>query len=405
MSDVTIGGKEFSDAFSDAFGTTLYPLSATFNVLAPIVNVVVSTLPSFTSATFNVLLPSVSLQSNLEIIVTSSTFNVLVPELLLSETIQISNTSASFNVLTPTIDLEDIIVLPSFTSANFDVYSPVVNTDVLYEPDVISTTLAILTPAIFDIQVVSAQTQDLYFVIPSPAFIGQSGTSYCAELPHSVWDKFSTCHNGEKDMFDKLEMGAWNKFGVQLRYYLTDYNKNYDKNFGEDRDRLVVRAFDFNGYFAYPPETREYITFGIDQIDTFQLFVSINHMEYVSRLDTDGNSSYLPVYPNVGDIIYAYYSNIYYEIIRAKKSENQFLQTQHSWTITVRVFRDNHLSLGPAVSAEAISACVNKSTDLFQINQVVHEEKSRFLYDTTAALESEPPNDPGSPNNDPFAGW
>jgi hypothetical protein len=252
-------------------------------------------------------------------------------------------------------------------------------------------------------------TQDSYFVICSPTVTvdGANIINCTGSLPNSYWDKETSCHDGEKAMYDQLQMDAWNSFGIDMTYYIADYNTSYDKLYGEDRDRYITRTFNFKGYIqSYPEEKSQYSLYGIEGLDNFIFWANIQHMSFMSTLDELGNTQYTSHIPIEGDVIKFDYSDLYYEIMHVVKSANQFLQTQHSYTIIVRVFRDIHLTLSPLVSSDSLSAFTDKPKDIFDISDDIDDEKLEFLFNTSAANEEPITPDPYPPvNDDPFGGW
>jgi hypothetical protein len=248
-----------------------------------------------------------------------------------------------------------------------------------------------------------------YFTICSPMVTadGNNIINCNSSLPNSYWDKETPCHDGEKEMFNQLEMDAWNSFGIDMTYYIADWNVDYDRIYGEDRDRHILRKFSFKGFIpTYPEEKQRYTNFGIDGLDSFSFWSNISHFSFASRFDDQGSTCYDEYIAQEGDIIKFDYSGLYYEVMHVVKSANQFLQTQHSYTIVVRVFRDIHLTLSPLVSSDPLSAFTDKPKDIFDISDDIDDEKLDFLFNTSAANEEPITPDPHPPvNDDPFGGW
>jgi hypothetical protein len=116
------------------------------------------------------------------------------------------------------------------------------------------------------------------------------------------------------------------------------------------------------------------------------------------------SGGYIPKY---GDFLRPHYNGIMYEIIDVIDTEEQFLNTQHTWKITVRTWVNNMLTTSQNVSAEhmltyddvdtaPISAYLDEDgSDFLKQNVLINDEVDEILY--------EPPHT--SKPNDPFAGW
>jgi hypothetical protein len=210
-----------------------------------------------------------------------------------------------------------------------------------------------------------------------------------------------SCYTNEKLLYRKLVTNAYNMHGVKCIYYPVDYNTNYDKILGEDRNRTVIRNFPLMCYFDLPPQDRIYNKFGIDEVDNFHVYVSKIHFTETSRLNASGSASAGYVYPEYtpkqGDIIKAKYNRTYYEVISVHAQEAQFLQAQHTWDFIVRVFRNDNISVSASTSADmgTLPHVVN-NVDILRINSTIDTLKTSVLY-TSASLEVPP--------NDPYGGW
>ncbi|MFW6272689.1 MAG: hypothetical protein ACOC2U_02780 [bacterium] len=209
-------------------------------------------------------------------------------------------------------------------------------------------------------------TYDEYSDINDPDFFYKQGSEY----------------NSDSTLYDLLLTESFNKNGLPLVYYVSTYDTNYDKIFGEDNDRRFERKFNCMCYTPdLPKEEQIWTQFGIEGLDNFQLFISQRHFKVVS-------DDYVP---KVGDVIYTKYNNRYYEINDVGQEDNMFLQRKHTWTLTVAPFKDNNVSLNPATSAtmqDDIGEITNQDDDLFNISDYVDNEKDDILYDPSDTEET-----------------
>jgi len=219
---------------------------------------------------------------------------------------------------------------------------------------------------------------------------------------HSEW--IAKCgaqdYNNEKFLFDSVITEAYNKHGVCMTYYVTTYNTDYDKIFGEDRNRRFTRKFSIMSFFNLPREEKLWTKFGIQGMDNFSMFVSKLHFKEASRYNPSqtytGYSSYIP---KQGDVIASEYNKYIYEIVEVKEEIGMYLLSkQHVWELIVKPFKDELIALDPSTSATMtyIKDYTNKETDVFDVKDDVNDKKSDIIYDPKPS-ECEP--------DDPFGGW
>jgi len=246
-------------------------------------------------------------------------------------------------------------------------------------------------------------------------------------------------YDNERKLYDLIVTEAYNLHGISMTYFVVSYNTQYDKIFGEDNDRRVERKFDFQIYMEeLPTETKSFSALGINTTDVVKGFVSIRHFEVASTFSVDGpyddtgiSGIYPSVKPKAGDIVRlslneledvkretrlyeeipnvddtlrnATFNNTYYEIVSVKQQEVQFLQHQHTWDLTLRIYRDKSFILDSANldSFGDLTEYVNKS-DIFDIGKFIetttdaHTNKEDILYQQKAQ-ECSP--------KDPFNSW
>lgn len=178
----------------------------------------------------------------------------------------------------------------------------------------------------------------------------------------------SSEYDGDKALFGSGVSEIINSFGVLSGYYIVDVSVENNKLFGEDNDRNLIRKFPLMVQFELPEENRTSGSgMGIIDTDIFKVRVGINSMAVNSS-----KGGFEERLPQEGDLIKPKFNSIWYEIIDVRNSENQFLQTQHVWSLTVRTYRDNKISATPEVliaipeASDIIdrSDIYNQSTDI-----------------------------------------
>lgn len=253
--------------------------------------------------------------------------------------------------------------------------------------------------------------------------------------PTNHFNHFNSTYDNERKLYDLLLTEAYNKHGLSMTYFAITYDTSYDRIFGEDNDRRIMRKFDFQIYMEeLPSETKNFSAFGINTTDVIKGFVSKSHFAVASTYDENGpyddigTSGTMPsIKPRAGDIVRlslneledpyrqtrlyeenpavddflrsATMNNTYFEIISVKEQEVQFMQHQHTWDITMRVYRDKSLSLESSASSSFgdLTQYVDK-TDIFDIGKYITEavepytNKNDILY--KQAQTECPPKDP-----------
>ena len=208
-------------------------------------------------------------------------------------------------------------------------------------------------------------------------------------------------YNNERELFDLFLTEAYNKHGVCMSYYITTYDANYERIFGEDNDRRFVRKFEFMSYFTLPREERLWSKFGIEGMDQFSMYASKRHFRTASTYDYTKTSAgiYTPYIPKIGDIIMSDYAQYVYEIAEVKEEIGMYLLSkQHVWEFIVRPFRDEHIAVPADISATMpeMNRMTNKPQDIYDVRGQVNTRKVPVKYNPK----------PGElPNQNPFGNW
>lgn len=194
-------------------------------------------------------------------------------------------------------------------------------------------------------------------------------------------------YEGDRELFQYLQLEAYNLFGVEIYFYETTYNVKYDRVWGEDQDRVITNYWPVMSFFPLPKEDKIWSKFGIEGMNNF----SVN----ISKLHFNGETSgYIP---QIGDLIQTKYDSKVYEVTEVKEDDPMFfLSKRYSWELIVKQFKiENTVTVSPALSASPISKLYDVN-DIFDIRDNVDIEKEDTLYN---------PKDGEKPNEDPFANW
>ena len=184
-----------------------------------------------------------------------------------------------------------------------------------------------------------------------------------------------------------------------MDYYITSYNKQYNKLWGEDNDRRFIRRFQIMTYFTLPREEKLWSKFGIEALDSFSLYVSKRYFWDASRYDDEriSSTSFDPYIPKAGDYLYSKYNKYLYEIVEVKDEVMMnLLSKQHVWEFMVKPFKDEKIATTSLTSADPISAFTNQQNDKFNISDDINNKKLNVNYNQPST-ECDP--------NDPFGNW
>ena len=206
-------------------------------------------------------------------------------------------------------------------------------------------------------------------------------------------------YNNERELFDLVVTEAYNKHGVCMDFYVTSYDKEYDKIWGEDNDRRFERRFEIMTFYNLPREERLWSKFGIEGINQFSIYASKRHFWTASQYnDVQSISNAFPPYiPKVGDYLYSKYNKYIYEIVEVKDEiMMNLLSKQHVWEFLVKPFKDEKIETTSLTSAAPIADFTNKDSDIFDVTDTIDEKKDDVNYN--------PPGTECNPN-DPFGGW
>ena len=332
---VKIGNTGFSSGFSSGFSYEIPVLSAVSFVPTPTVFVDVSVSPN-----------SVILSSSVPIVTT------------ISESVILASTAGMSSSAIPVILSIGSLVTPTPTSGVFVVKDPLLDCN----------ECALIQQATM---VISVPEHTVCILVPD--------WDTCSDTPNDYWDNDSDCYEKTKCLYDDIQIGMINQYGIDVTFYTTDYNTSHDIIFGEDNDRHVIRSFEVMSTFDLPANDANFDKMGIFGLDEFHMYTNKSHFSYMSTTSGNVEDAYSDYIPHVGDIVCYNAESQYYEIISVKDKVNQFMQSQFTWDFLVRPFRDNKLTLSVDVSGSPLSAYVD-TNDILEVNDVVDTEVSGVNY-------------------------
>lgn len=222
-------------------------------------------------------------------------------------------------------------------------------------------------------------------------------------MPNGWIQKATFAYNNERELYEVLQMEAFNNYGVQMVYY--PVTTSADKIFGEDNNRVIARRFEFMSYYELSPENKRLGIMGITGEDDFPIYISITHFNYVSTFDSFGTSGIYALYtPHIGDIIFSKYNHEFYVVKMVRAEDNIFLQGKHTYTIQLELYKNKSYRYSEELKQANLlgtdqmftylygSTSATSENDLFDMKDVINLEKINILY--TSASEECPPKDP-----------
>jgi hypothetical protein len=216
--------------------------------------------------------------------------------------------------------------------------------------------------------------------------------------------------DADRNLYKNVQSEAFDIYGTPMMYYIVTYDTLYDPLFGEDNNKRIYRKFPIKVVFDLPKEEDAYEKFGLENLDNFEMHISIKHFEAMSKYETSGvniypsqfNAGKTDIYdvytPSVGDILLAEYSDIYYEIVNVHQEEEMFLQGKHAWKFVVRVFKDESINLSVTTSAAMTDiSAVSNIDDILEVNDYITSASDAVLY--TCAVGEATNNQPDMDDN------
>lgn len=246
-----------------------------------------------------------------------------------------------------------------------------------------------------------------YSIFQPEVFIAIPEWFNSAQVPfNSYWRDDTECKDNERNLYDTLMTDSFNKFACVWIYYPTTYNIIYDRVFKEDRNKFIIRGFSAMGYIDDIPSNHK--TWNIEGIigqDIVRAYFSIAHFKDVSTYQNNDQNVYPKYSPQVGDICYLTPNSMFYEVINVKTTVEQFLNRSHNYELTLRVFRDDKMTVSAdsptlindpilTICASEVSA-TTPTVDFLSVNS--------FVDDTVIPIEYS--DKPGEKKSDSFGGW
>jgi hypothetical protein len=233
-----------------------------------------------------------------------------------------------------------------------------------------------------------AKVDIIFKTIDSVGISTPDWKNQCDDIDNNFWDKDTPCKANESSLYDTLNTGMINQYGVPAVWYMVDYSTNNEKVFGEDNDRLVQRKFNIVYMIdQLLQDDKLWSKWGVEGMDNFRIYISKPHFREASKYDPNGVLAYYQYEPKPGDILMSTHNNVFYEAIEVKNRYELFLQRSHTWEVTLRPLVNKHYTLSPILSGDQLQQ-VTSAFDILAQNNEIDNIKNDVLC---------------NPSNDPFS--
>lgn len=176
--------------------------------------------------------------------------------------------------------------------------------------------------------------------------------------------------NNETGLVDGETIESLDLYGIHCVYYCKTHNIAYDVVYGEDQLEWISRAFNFRGYVKQmPTNVRTYKLEGIWGEDLVEMFVSNTSFRYFSTYggyDRNTPEVYDQIIPRIEDIVYIPANKTFYEIRNVNYYNEAFGLKSHSYTLTLRVYKDIKCTVSATNPTLAITDTRN-SDPIYQV--------------------------------------
>lgn len=164
-----------------------------------------------------------------------------------------------------------------------------------------------------------------------------------SRLPSEHFKRFSPKYNNERKLISNLGTEMVNHRGVLCDYIMVSNDPTYDPLFGDDRNRRIMRKFQVMLQFDLPSEDDRWSAFGIEGLDNFSMFATIQHFSERGKIGVPIEQSIYS--PRVGDFIKPVYNNYYYEVTAwyDGSTSMNFLQMDNVYEIVVAKYTNDHV--------------------------------------------------------------
>jgi hypothetical protein len=215
-------------------------------------------------------------------------------------------------------------------------------------------------------------------------------------LPNGYLYNGQEKYDKERKLYDQISTERINLSGVVSQYLVTSFDTEADPHWGEDGNREFKRKFDLmvmpDGQDLFQ-HAKQWGELGLWSTDVYRVAFTMTHFKEASTKVSQEKDDNLKGYqegfsyqdgvvvdgldaPRIGDYIKMKYEDYLYEIIDIVDEENQFMQGQNNWTITIKPYKDENISVTDDPNFSESMADISDIVDTFDMLDVREEVKS-----------------------------
>lgn len=221
-------------------------------------------------------------------------------------------------------------------------------------------------------------TQNIYFKSGKHSHTIKASTDYkhFGMMPGYMLKKCSSYYDGLRETYQLLTDDYILKFGVPTQYYYVSYNEDYDRIWGEDNNRYVLKVWDnVMCWYKMQRDNQFWNKFGKDNQIKFTMYIPKKHFESV----TDG---YIP---QAGDLFIENSTGRIMEILDRTEGgdDASWLQSKrYLWEIDVVVYnRVERLGFADETKNSLLAKLINTNVDRYDVTNDIDNKKESVLYD------------------------
>jgi hypothetical protein len=220
------------------------------------------------------------------------------------------------------------------------------------------------------------------------------------DVPNNWVHKGQAKYDNDRKLLDHLNSEFINHQGMVGEYYVTTYDKNHDRVYGEDNNRMYTRKFDFMFFTdeMYEPDYSSKFSMWADNTNT--LDISKVGFLAASTYGSTGDEKYIDIKngytadptlrfeeyePKIGDYVKVKAVGLFYEISNVKNRMTS-LQGSSFWQLTLLPMKEERTN--------TVSDVNGMAEDMQNIANVGKQRQEDLdLFDMSATIEKEAQSD------------
>lgn len=179
---------------------------------------------------------------------------------------------------------------------------------------------------------------------------------------------FNFSNNPDRALFEEVFKEAIDIYGIDIEYWVVEFNTEKDKLYAEDTKALVTEKYNMKAYGTYIDEQFILSKFGIQSSDIFEIVLSKSKFEEIVG---DGAS------PKSGDKCYVNYMDRIFTVTETQEEENIYLQEKFSWKLVLNPSDYDGMEVTPNIGVPDMEA----EDAVFDDNSIIDELEENIVVD------------------------